>query len=154
MHSFEYLLAPGSLVGQLQMEITLPTKGNIRHNVQQALSPNCKSAEAHHTVRNSFRRRASCLTKLTPSIYRRVVTADTQKLTITLDQSRQKEFNEMVGIKRWISARVDLEDDPEDENRSVDYVNDEADAFRFPVYDALSPTTCKALIISIKQDSS
>ena len=142
MSPFEFLLAPGSLVGNIHMEITLPENIPFRHNLRQSLAPKCASATDRQTLRDSFKRRASCQTgRLPPSVYQR---HERNKIVINLDEAQQKEFNEQLGIKRWISTRLfaDASVKSVDESESVS-------GFTFPVYDGPS-APCKALIVSIK----
>jgi len=142
MSPFEFLLAPGSLVGNIHMEIALPESVTFRHNLRQSLAPKCHSASDRQTLRDSFKRRASCQTgRLASSVYQR---HERNKIVINLDEAQQKEFNEQLGIKRWISTRLFAE-------TSAKSVGERkaASAFRFPVYEGPS-APCKALIVSIK----
>ena len=65
-------------------------------------------------------------------------------LQIYLNQANQKKFNDFLGIKRWISTKIDL---PR-EKLSADFKKNEN--FWFPILDKNLPETCKALIITIQ----
>ena len=67
-------------------------------------------------------------------------------LQIDLNQASQKKFNDFLGIKRWISTKIDL---PQEKLSSMSSI-EKSENFWFPVLDRNHPESCKALIITIQ----
>lgn len=106
MYNFEFRLAPGTIVGQVDFRLNLSKSLRMRSNIEQVLEPSCKRTEDYYLSRVnsgcSFDDSSSSFSSSHNSSRRKLRT----RPYFNVDAGYQRKFHRDHGLKRWIKISL------------------------------------------------
>ena len=152
---FDFKLAPGTIVGHINLNLTVDQIFKTRSNLAQALEPSCTVANqtplAQRNRKKSIERNVICASSDSSNLrspsrrFKRRNHRNKRSNKIEIGASDQRKFGEHHGLKRWIHLYLKPKSSPIIRPRIVMKESD----LNFPV----SPEdhgTCQALLIVSK----
>ena len=152
---FDFKLAPGTIVGHINLNLTVDPIFKFRSNLAQALEPSCTVANqtplAQRNRKKSIERNVICASSDSSNLrspsrrFKRRNHRNKRSNKIEIGASDQRKFGEQHGLKRWIHLYLKSKSSPIIRHRIVTKESD----LNFPV----SPEeheTCQALLIVSK----
>ena len=152
---FDFKLAPGTIVGHINLNLVVDPIFKTRSNLAQALEPTCTVANqtplAQRNRKKSIERNVICersdSTRLRSPIrrFKRRNQRNKRSNNIEIGASDQRKFGEQHGLKRWIHLYLKPKISPIIRHKLIANEND----LDFPVSPEDSDT-CQALLIVSK----
>jgi len=152
---FDFKLAPGTIVGHINLNLTVDPIFKARSNLAQALEPSCTVANqtplAQRNRKKSIERNVICASSDSSNLrspsrrFKRRNHRNKRSNKIEIGASDQRKFGEQHGLKRWIHLYLKPKSSPIIRPRIATKKSD----LNFPV----SPEeheTCQALLIVSK----